>query len=76
MTTTTRRAIHAYLSNDAHEAWHDFAAQHGVSVSGLLEAYGQSIESLPKAQVEALVKETRKIDATRRRRRGRKAKKK
>jgi hypothetical protein len=34
----TRKAIHAYLSPEAHDAWHDFAAENGVSVSGLLEA--------------------------------------
>lgn len=33
-----RRAIHAYLTPEAHDRWHDFAAEQGVSVSGLLEA--------------------------------------
>jgi hypothetical protein len=36
--TATRKAIHAYLSPEAHDGWHDFAAENGVSVSGLLEA--------------------------------------
>ena len=34
----SRKAIHAYLTPEAHDRWHDFAAEEGVSVSGLLEA--------------------------------------
>jgi hypothetical protein len=33
----TRKAIHAYLSPEAHDAWHDFAAENGVSVLQLFE---------------------------------------
>ncbi len=69
-----RKAIHAYLSPEAHDRWHDFAADEGVSVSGLLEAIAQDWkeqldtgEDTP-ANVEQLAKVARKIDASRRRR--------
>lgn len=70
---TTRKAIHAYLTNEAHDSWHDFAAENGVSVSGLLEAIAQDwAEKLksnkPSKETEALIKEARRVDAVRRRR--------
>ena len=34
----TRKAIHAFLTPASHEAWHDFAAENGVSVSAMIEA--------------------------------------
>lgn len=73
--TDDRRALHAYLSREAHDAWHDFAAEQGVSVSGLLEAYGHDLApvatgaSRPRKEHVALVEAARKIDAVRRRRR-------
>jgi len=33
-----RKALHAYVSDDAHDHWHGFAAEQGVSVSAILEA--------------------------------------
>lgn len=75
MAAEPRRAIHAYLTLDAHDRWHDFAAEQGVSVSGLLEAIARDWKEqfgdeadLPD-HVENLVKIARKIDAARRRRR-------
>jgi hypothetical protein len=70
----TRKAIHAYLSPQAHDAWHDFAAENGVSVSGLLEAIANEWSArlargepaLPDE--ERLVKTARRVDADRRRR--------
>jgi hypothetical protein len=70
-----RRALHAYLSPEAHDAWHDFAAEQGVSVSGMLEAYGLELVDVvtkgdkPRKDQQALVDAARKIDAKRRRRR-------
>ncbi|MCB1251262.1 MAG: hypothetical protein KDB33_15115 [Acidimicrobiales bacterium] len=70
----TRRAIHAYLSDDAHEAWHEFAAENGVSVSGLLEAMGVRFAERLRdgeaadAELDALTRAARKVDAARRRR--------
>lgn len=70
----TRKAIHAYLSPAAHDAWHDFAAENGVSVSGLLEAIANEWSTrlargepaLPDE--DHLVKTARRVDADRRRR--------
>jgi len=70
-----RRALHAYLSREAHDAWHDFAAEQGVSVSGLLEASGRNLAPVVEGNAEPqkdqleLVDAARKIDAARRRRR-------
>lgn len=70
----TRKAIHAYLSPQAHDAWHEFAADHGVSVSGLLEAMASTMSThLARgepalADEERLVRLARRIDADRRRR--------
>ena len=70
----SRKAIHAYLSPEAHDQWHDFAAENGVSVSGLLEAIGLAWKDqvngngdLPP-EIEDLAKRARRIDASRRRR--------
>ena len=70
-----RRALHAYLSEASHDAWHDFAAEQGVSVSGMLEAYGLELvdvvagKAKPRKDQQVLVEQARKIDAARRRRR-------
>lgn len=71
-----RKALHAYVSDGAHEQWHGFAAEQGVSVSAILEALApeldRSAQSDPgdlDARLECVVKTARKIDAQRRRRR-------
>lgn len=70
----TRKAIHAYLSTEAHDAWHDFAAENGVSVSGLIEAIAQDwstnegVGDTDSQEAERLAKMVRKVDAKRRRR--------
>ena len=70
----TRKAIHAYLSPEAHDAWHDFAAENGVSVSGLIEAVaqdwaqGEGAGDTESDTAEQLARLARKIDAQRRRR--------
>jgi hypothetical protein len=69
-----RKAIHAYLTPDAHDRWHDFAAEEGVSVSGLLEAIAQDWKEQLDAGAETpaglddMARVARKIDAARRRR--------
>ncbi|MEZ5341824.1 MAG: hypothetical protein R2706_10335 [Acidimicrobiales bacterium] len=71
-----RKALHAYVSGDAHDLWHGFAAEQGVSVSAILEALApelnfeavQSGEQL-KDRLSTVVKSARQIDAARRRRR-------
>lgn len=77
MTTQTkpnaRRALHAYVSDDAHDAWHDFAAENGVTVSGLLEALTPHLQATAddrslETAFEDSIKAARAVDAQRRRR--------
>lgn len=73
--TSSRRAIHAFVSPEAHEHWHDFAAEEGVSVSALIEAFAPELgdpergKSLMHDRLSFVVLAARKIDAARRRRR-------
>ena len=71
-----RKALHAYVSDDAHDHWHGFAAEQGVSVSAILEALAPELDLEAPISHEQLgqrlnlvVKSARKIDAQRRRRR-------
>lgn len=41
--TAVRKALHAYLSEEAHDAWHRFAEDNGVSLSAVLTALGTSL---------------------------------
>ena len=73
---TGRKALHAYVSDDAHDQWHGFAAEQGVSVSAVLEALAAELdlshdeaEHQMKDRLEGVVKTARQIDAKRRRRR-------
>jgi hypothetical protein len=68
-----RSALHAYLSNEAHQAWATFSEENGVSVTGLLEALGLELEEeLETIDADELrrdwVRRARRIDASRRRR--------
>jgi len=68
-----RRALHAYLSDDAHDTWHDVSAYLGCSVSAMLEAMAVDFdrprdERAIHERVEAIVRKARRIDADRRRR--------
>ncbi len=62
-----RKALHAYVSDEAHEAWHEAAAEHGVSASAILEALAPIIDRL-MADEPYLARNARKVDAARRRR--------
>ena len=70
----TRKAIHAFLTPTSHEAWHDFAAERGVSVSALIEAMAidwrerRDGETYDLPELEELARQARRIDAQRRRR--------
>ena len=70
----TRKAIHAWLSPEAHDGWHDFAAEEGVSVSGLLEAIAadwaerEKRGEPPATERDRVTKAARRVDAARRRR--------
>lgn len=71
-----RKALHAYVSDDAHDQWHGFAAEQGVSVSAILEALAPELDTEARTEpaelterLEGVIKSARKIDAQRRRRR-------
>lgn len=71
MTTRKRRALHAYVSDDAHDQWHNVAVEWGVSVSALLEALAPTLSVEPAgsdAEPVSIVRSARQIDAKRRRR--------
>ena len=67
-----RKALHAYLSDDAHNVWHDRAAAYGVSVSAMLEAIALSIDEIDSEEDwgtgTEIVSRARTIDTDRRRR--------
>ncbi len=64
-----RKALHAYLSDEAHETWHALAAEYGVSVSGLLEAMAPDLVAKgASTRYDATIKRARKVDVERRRR--------
>lgn len=71
-----RRAVHAYLSEHAHDGWSEFAEANGVSVTGLIEDFGRTLSDEIDDAGDAAdirqdwVKRARKIDADRRRRGG------
>lgn len=66
-TGNDRRALHAYLSDDAHNEWHAVARQYGVSASALLEALASELANMLDTD-DPIVKTARTIDADRRRR--------
>jgi uncharacterized protein YdbL (DUF1318 family) len=68
-----RRAIHAYISDEAHDAYNTFAEENGISVTGLIQALAEQLaEELETGQADEVWKPTvklaRRIDATNRRR--------
>jgi len=67
------RAVHAYLSDDAHAIWQEVSTEAGVSVSGLIEAMGIDLtrpgdERILTPDLAELVTRARAVDAARRRR--------
>lgn len=62
----TRKALHAYVSDDCHDHWHDYADDNGMSVSALLEALGPQLRSIVTQEV---VTNGHRVDAARRKRR-------
>lgn len=71
-TTKKRKALHAYISDGAHETWHQFAATNGISVSATLEALAVELDqtevSAGTIDFQPIVARARQTDATRRRR--------
>ncbi|MBT8240830.1 MAG: hypothetical protein KJN63_06340 [Acidimicrobiia bacterium] len=71
---TSRKALHAYVTDVAHEQWHGFAAEQGVSVSAILEALAPALKTEEASiadsgvELESIIAQARRIDAARRRR--------
>lgn len=67
-----RRALHAYLSDAAHDTWHQFAAKNGVSISATLEALAAELDELSGIDAGIdfgpIIERARQIDSSRRRR--------
>ncbi len=69
-----RRELHAVVSSDAHDRWHDAAATWGVSVTAVLEVLARRLntDTIAEGEVlpidEGLVREARTVDAQRRNR--------
>jgi hypothetical protein len=77
---TERAALHAYLDADTRDTFQTYADDNGVSVTGLLEAFGRELAAdIEKAIADGgdamdvrqdWVKAARKIDVQRRKRGG------
>lgn len=68
-----RRAIHAYLTVESHEVWHNISEESGVSLSGFLEALADDMREHPPddgghPRWREVVRSARRTDAQRRRR--------
>ncbi len=66
---SARKALHAYMSDEAHETWHEYAARMGISVSGLLEALADQGALDTFTESSDVVQNARRVDTDRRRRR-------
>lgn len=66
--TTVRKAIHAYVSDDAMTGWNEFSIENGISVTSIVEILGLDFRSTHPDDWGDLVKRARRVDAERRRR--------
>jgi hypothetical protein len=69
MAVAKPKGVHAYLTEESHAALFSFSADHGVSVSAMLEVLAQALRR-GDGDFEWLVEGSRKVDAERRRRHG------
>ncbi len=65
MATHTRRPIHAYVTETAHDAWHNYAAEEGISVSALLQIIAPKLDD---TITQRMISDARGLDTARRRR--------
>ena len=69
-----RKSIHSFVTDEAHEAWNEFSATHGVTVSAAIEVLATVLHGIFGEDFDPgqeLLREARQIDADRRRRRKR-----
>lgn len=57
--------ISALLSDDARRGWDRWCTEHGVTLSGLLEAIGQLLHERATVDLEVAVERARRIDKDR-----------
>jgi hypothetical protein len=71
----TKKVIHANVSDATFDTWQEFSIEHGVSVTGLIEALGTigPLAGAKSVTADQLVKEARRVDSERRRRGGRRS---
>jgi hypothetical protein len=71
----TKKVIHANVSDETFEAWQEFSIDHGISVTGIIEALGTvgPLVGAKSLTADQLVKEARRVDSERRRRGGRRS---
>ena len=73
-----RPPLHAYVSEAAHEGWMAVSSEYGISYAALLEVFGREFKRYVDKKVDLetadrpvwlrRIKEARRIDASRRRR--------
>lgn len=67
-----RKSLQTYVTAQAHQGWHEWCANEGVSFSALLEAVGACLaanDDHPVSEsLQGFCVEARQIDASRRRR--------
>lgn len=70
----SKSVIHANVSEEAFQGWQEFSIEHGISVTGMIEALGRKgpLVTGKALTADQLVKEARVVDGERRRRGGRK----
>ena len=69
--TTARAPLHGFIRKTSHDGWHDFAAEHGCSVSSLLDVLGDLLDEMPSSLpdwLDEIVRDARRTDAANRRR--------
>jgi hypothetical protein len=71
----TKKVIHANVSDDTFQSWQEFSIEHGISVTGIIEALGTigPLAGGRSVSADQLVKEARRVDSERRRRGGRRS---
>lgn len=71
----TKKVIHANVSDETFESWQEFSIDHGISVTGIIEALGTvgPLVGAKSLTADQLVKEARRVDSERRRRGGRRS---
>lgn len=67
-----KKYVRAFVSDEAYEGWYRYSGRHGVSITALVESFGQvmaeGLTEEPCEHVAQVIVRAREIDADRRRR--------